>query len=56
VLFALRIAPAAPVAAVRECSVLIAVALAAMFLRERVSLWHATGAAGVVAGVVLLAV
>ena len=46
-LFALRIAPAAPVAAVRECSVLIAVALAAVFLRERVSPWHAAGAAGV---------
>jgi drug/metabolite transporter (DMT)-like permease len=56
VLFALRIAPAAPVAAVRECSVLFAVALAAVFLRERVSPWHAAGAAGVVVGVALLAV
>jgi drug/metabolite transporter (DMT)-like permease len=56
VLFALRIAPAAPVAAVRESSVLIAVALAALLLRERVSPWHAAGAAAVVAGVALLAV
>ncbi len=56
VLFALRLAPAAPVAAVRECSVLVAVALAAVFLRERVSPWHAAGAAGVAAGVALLAV
>ncbi len=56
VLFALRLAPAAPVAAVRECSVLVAVALAAVFLRERVSAWHAAGAAGVAAGVALLAV
>ena len=55
-LFALRIAPAAPVAAMRECSVLIAVALAAVFLRERVSPWHAAGATAVVGGVVLLAV
>jgi drug/metabolite transporter (DMT)-like permease len=55
VLFALRSAPAAPVAAVRECSVLIAVALAAVFLRERVSPWHALGAAAVVVGVTLLA-
>ncbi len=56
VLYALREAPAAPVAAVRECSVLIAVALAALVLRERVSRWHAIGAAAVVAGVALLAV
>ncbi len=56
VLFALRQAPAAPVAAVRECSVLIAVVLAAAFLRERVSPWHAAGAGAVVAGVALLAV
>jgi drug/metabolite transporter (DMT)-like permease len=55
-LFALRLAPAAPVAAVRECSVLIAVGLAALFLRERVSPWHVVGAAAVVAGVALLAV
>jgi len=55
-LYALRLAPAAPVAAVRECSVLIAVALAAVVLRERVSRWHALGAAVVAAGVALLAV
>jgi drug/metabolite transporter (DMT)-like permease len=55
-LFALRIAAAAPVAAVRECSVLIAVALAALLLGERVSAWHAAGAAAVVAGITLLAV
>jgi drug/metabolite transporter (DMT)-like permease len=56
VLFALRQAAAAPVAAVRECSVLIAVVLSAAFLHERVSPWHAAGAAAVVAGVALLAV
>ncbi len=56
VLFALRLAPAAPVAAVRESSVLIAVALSVLFLRERVSGWHAAGAAVVVAGIALLAV
>jgi drug/metabolite transporter (DMT)-like permease len=56
VLFALRLAPAASVSAVRESSVLIAVLLAAVFLRERVSPWHAVGAAAVVAGVALLAV
>jgi drug/metabolite transporter (DMT)-like permease len=55
-LFALRLAPAAPVSAVRESSVLIAVLLAAAFLHERVSRWHAAGAAAVVAGVALLAV
>jgi drug/metabolite transporter (DMT)-like permease len=55
-LFALRLGPAAPVAAVRESSILIAVALAAVLLRERISLWHGAGAAAVVAGVVLLAV
>ena len=46
----------APVAAVRETSILIAVAFAAFFLRERVSAWHAAGALAVVAGVALLAV
>jgi drug/metabolite transporter (DMT)-like permease len=56
VLYALRLAPAAPVAAVRETSVLVAVALAAVLLRERVSLWHALDAAAVVAGVALVAV
>jgi drug/metabolite transporter (DMT)-like permease len=56
VLFALRLAPAAPVAAVRETSVLVVTALAALVLKEHVSAWHAAGAAAVVAGVVLLAV
>ncbi len=55
-LYALRLAPAAPVAAVRETSVLVATALAAAVLEERVSPWRAAGAAGVVVGVVLLAV
>jgi drug/metabolite transporter (DMT)-like permease len=54
-LFALRLAAAAPVAAVRESSILIAVALSAVLLRERVSVWHASGAGAVVLGVVLLA-
>jgi uncharacterized membrane protein len=54
VLLALRSAEAAPVAAVRETGVVIAVALAAVVLRERVGLGRALGAAVVVAGVVLL--
>jgi drug/metabolite transporter (DMT)-like permease len=54
VLLALRIADAAPVAAVRESGVVIAVALAAIFLREHVGRARATGAAIVFAGVVLL--
>jgi drug/metabolite transporter (DMT)-like permease len=56
VLYALRLAPAAPVAAVRETSVLIVTVLAAVMLHERVSLWRALGAAVVVAGVALVAV
>jgi drug/metabolite transporter (DMT)-like permease len=54
VLLALRLADAAPVAAVRESGVVIAVALAAIFLGERVGPARAAGAAVVVAGVVLL--
>lgn len=54
VLLALRLADAAPVAAVRESGVVIAVALAAIFLGERVGRARATGAAVVVAGVILL--
>lgn len=54
VLAALKLAPAAPVAAVRETSVLFAVALAAPFLGERVTRSRLLGAALVVAGVVLL--
>jgi drug/metabolite transporter (DMT)-like permease len=55
-LYALRLAPAAPVAAVRETSVLFATALAAIVLKEHVSRWRAIGAGVVVAGVVLIAV
>jgi drug/metabolite transporter (DMT)-like permease len=54
VLAALERAPAAPVAAVRETSVVIAVALAAVFLRERVTAARVTGAAAVAGGVALL--
>ena len=55
-LYALRLAPAAPVAAVRETSVLLVTALAAVMLHEEVSAWRVAGAAAVVAGVVLLAI
>ncbi|MGH3070953.1 MAG: EamA family transporter [Gaiellaceae bacterium] len=55
VLAALRFAPAAPVAAVRETSVLFAVALAAPFLDERVTRSRLLGAALVVAGILALA-
>jgi drug/metabolite transporter (DMT)-like permease len=54
VLAALQLASAASVAAVRESGVLIATALGAIFLRERVTAWRACGAALVVAGVALL--
>jgi drug/metabolite transporter (DMT)-like permease len=54
VLAALQLASAASVAAVRESGVLVATALAAVFLHERVTLWRAAGAALVVAGVALL--
>ena len=54
VLGALQLASAASVAAVRESGVLVATALAAVVLRERVTVWRATGAALVVAGIVLL--
>lgn len=56
VLAALRLAPAAPVAAVRETSVLFAVALAAPLVGERVTRGRAAGAALVVAGVLLIGV
>lgn len=52
---ALRIAPAAAVAAVREVSVVIATGLAAVFLGERVGPERAAGAVVVTAGVVALA-
>jgi drug/metabolite transporter (DMT)-like permease len=55
VLAALRLADAAPVAAVRESSVVIAAFLAAVFLHERVDVRRATGAALVVAGVAAIA-
>ncbi len=54
VLVALRLAPAAPVAAVRETSVVIAVLLAAPILRERVGRERLAGAVVVVAGIALL--
>jgi drug/metabolite transporter (DMT)-like permease len=55
ILLALRRGDAAPVAAVRETSVVIAVGLAALFLRERVGRGRALGAVLVVAGIALLA-
>jgi drug/metabolite transporter (DMT)-like permease len=54
VLLALEIEDAAPVAAVRETSVVIAVALAAVFVGERVTWTRGVGAAIVVAGVGVL--
>jgi drug/metabolite transporter (DMT)-like permease len=55
VLAALRLAPAAPVAAVRETSVVMATALAALYLHEHVSRGRALGAVLVCAGVAALA-
>jgi uncharacterized membrane protein len=55
VLLALRIAPAASVAAVRESGVVMATAMAAWFLHEAVSRERFLGAALVVAGVAALA-
>jgi len=55
VLLALRLASAPAVAAVRETSVVIATAAAAIFLGERVSVTRIVGAAVVVLGVALLA-
>jgi len=54
-LAALELAPAAAVAAVRETSVLFAVALAPVWLGERVSWERALGAVAVVGGVALVA-
>jgi uncharacterized membrane protein len=54
VLAALRLGPAAPVAAVRETSVVIAVALAGLVLREPVGPRRLAGAGLVVAGVFVL--
>jgi drug/metabolite transporter (DMT)-like permease len=55
-LFALRLTAAPSVAAVRETSVVIAAAMAAIFLRERVTPLRLAGAAAVAGGVILLAV
>ena len=54
VLAALKLAPAAPVAAVRETSVVFAVALAAPLLGERVGYARMAGASLVVGGVLAL--
>ncbi|MFN2627876.1 MAG: EamA family transporter [Gaiellaceae bacterium] len=54
VLAALQLASAASVAAVRETGVVVATALAALFLKERVTPWRFAGAALVVGGVALL--
>ncbi len=56
VLAALERAPAAPVAAVRETSVVIATALAGVVLGERVTRSRLAGAIVVVAGVALISV
>jgi drug/metabolite transporter (DMT)-like permease len=55
VLAAFRLAPAAPVAAVRESSVVIAAILSAVVLHERVTAWRLAGAVAVVFGVGLIA-
>jgi uncharacterized membrane protein len=55
VLAAFRLAPAAPVAAVRESSVVIAALLAAAVLQEAVSVRRIAGALCVVAGVAAIA-
>jgi drug/metabolite transporter (DMT)-like permease len=55
-LFALRLTAAPSVAAVRETSVVIAAAMAAVFLRERVTPLRLVGATAVAGGVILLAV
>ena len=55
VLAALRLADAAPVAAVRESSVVIAALLAAAFLHEQVDSRRLSGALLVVAGVAAIA-
>jgi len=54
VLGALQLASAASVAAVRESGVLVATVLAVVVLRERVTVWRAVGAVGVVIGVALI--
>jgi len=54
VLAALAIAPAAPVAAVRESSIVMAAALGALFLHEKVGKVQAAGAVAVAVGVAVL--
>jgi drug/metabolite transporter (DMT)-like permease len=54
-LAALELAPAASVAAIRETSILFAVALGALLLRERISGWRVAGTTLVVVGVALVA-
>ncbi|MGA9859577.1 MAG: DMT family transporter [Solirubrobacteraceae bacterium] len=53
-LFALRLAPAASVAAVRETSVIMATAVLALWGRERVTLERLAGSAVVLGGIVLI--
>jgi drug/metabolite transporter (DMT)-like permease len=55
VLAALELAPAAPVSAVRESSVVIAAILASVVLREKVGAARLAGAAAVAAGVAAIA-
>ena len=55
VLAAFRLAPAAPVAAVRETSVVIAAVLSAVVLHEAVGVRRMVGAVAVVAGVAAIA-
>jgi len=55
VLAALRLAPAAPVAAARETSVVVATVLAAVLLRERVTRSRLVGSVLVAAGIAVLA-
>lgn len=55
VLAAFRLAPAAPVAAVRESSVVIAALLAAVFLNERLGASKLAGTLAVLAGVTAIA-
>jgi drug/metabolite transporter (DMT)-like permease len=55
VLAALKLAPAAPVAAVRETSVLIAVLVAAYATRERVGPGRVAGALAITGGIVAIA-
>jgi drug/metabolite transporter (DMT)-like permease len=56
ILVALRLAPAASVAAVRECSVVMATAILAVSGRERVSFGRFVGAVAVVGGIALISV